>query len=676
MFQSFKILSSIGHGGMGAVYKVRHDKLDIDMALKVLNKGSASGADFIRFQNEARTLSKLSHNHVARVYDFGIDDGTPYLAMDFIEGQTLEQYIAQHGSLSLTEFVVIFSQICSGLAHAHSRNIVHRDLKPGNIILSEDDNENIRAVIVDFGVAKLQEEMQVGQLTQSGSFIGSPLCSSPEQIDGGAITPAADMYALGCTMFYSLTGEYPFHGDTVIETLSMHRDAEPPLEKIAADVPEKIRETIATLLSKIPADRKWTASSLEDALVAGRLIRQADQANSEVAVTIPPRLRRIVSNEATAARIKLNFDLPTDKPASTESSRKILLFIIAGIAACAGIVTLFYYTYIVPEENDAKKGKGPSYLPKVQTPMDNADKVVDPKVSKKELAVLEEDEPEYDRYAFSFQSALTVLRSQQLTKASQMFSQILKNMGTRSRVGNVKRVDILCNLAACAFLQNNTNDFKKYFKMYMDASATTSGGQIIHLAKETAGLSVLFKKPEGAARVFRQFLELDEGKPFPEVKGCLLCELAKIEVVLGHQDEAFKLYKQSIDYLKSSNLTDSIYYMDALTALGGLEFVTGKLTEARLHLEEVYRLVPVDDEEGPFKDQRALLLITSRILVDMDFRERNVLKARMHAERGRSLAKMLHRDDDEKFFEQVLKNIDEFQKSQKPDKNKSIQRKF
>ena len=116
--------------------------------------------------------------------------------------------------------------------------------------------------------------------------------------------------------------------------------------------------------------------------------------------------------------------------------------------------------------------------------------------------------------------------------------------------------------------------------------------------------------------------------------------------------------------------------MDALTALGGLEFVTGKLTEARLHLEEVYRLVPVDDEEGPFKDQRALLLITSRILVDMDFRERNVLKARMHAERGRSLAKMLHRDDDEKFFEQVLKNIDEFQKSQKPDKNKSIQRKF
>lgn len=675
MFQSFKVLSSIGHGGMGSVYKVHHDKLDIDMALKVLNKGSASGADFIRFQNEARTLSKLSHNHVARVYDFGMDDGTPYLAMDFIEGQTLEQYIEQQGSLSLTEFVVIFSQICSGLAHAHSRNIVHRDLKPGNIILSEDDNENIRAVIVDFGVAKLQEEMQVGQLTQAGSFIGSPLCCSPEQIDGGALTPAADMYALGCTMFYSLTGDYPFRGDTVIETLSMHRNDSPPLEKLSADIPQKIRETIASLLSKNPTDRTWTASNLEDALVTGRLFRQTDQTNSEVAVTIPPRLRRIVSNEATAARIRLKFDPPSDQPASSESSKKIVLFIIAGIASCVAIVTLFYYAYIVPEQNNAKKGTGPSYLPKVQSPMDYADKFVDPKVSKKEFAVLE-DEPEYDEYAFSFQSALTVLRSKQITKASRMFSQILNNMGSKSRVGNVKRVDVLCNLAACAYLQNHTDDFEKYFKMYMDASDTSNGGQIIHLAKETAGLSILFKSPEAAARMFRQFIDMEESKRFPEVKGCMLCELAKTEVILGHQDEAFKCYKQSIDYFKSSNLTDSIYYMDALTALGGLEFATGKLADARPHLEEVYHLVSIDDEEGPFKDQRALLLLTCRILVELDFKERNVIKARMHAERGLSLAKMLSRDDDEKFFEQVLQNIDLYQKSQKPAKNKSIQRKF
>lgn len=670
VFNSFTVISSIGHGGMGSVYKVHHGMLDLDMALKVLNKGSASSADFIRFQNEARTLSKLSHNNVARVYDFGIEDGTPYLAMDFIEGQTLEQYLEQHGILSLTEFVVIFSQICSGLAHAHSRNTVHRDLKPGNIILSEDDNENIRAVIVDFGVAKLQEEMHIGQLTQAGAFIGSPLCSSPEQIDGGQITTAADMYALGCTMFAALTGDFPFRGETVLETLSMHRDMEPPLEKLSSDIPEKIRDVIAMLLKKDPAARKWTAKQLEEALDSGRLMKQTDQ-SSEIAVTIPPRLRRIVSNEATAARIKLNFDLPTTKTSKFQITKKEVITFVSAAAALGGFAALVYYANILPsmKQNVGTTDSGNTSSPMVQAVLDYTEKM-DPngKASPQELAALDED-PRSDQIYLSYQSAVAYLRGKQFGKSSQMFNDLLKIMGTRTHVGKTRRVDILCYLAAGAYIQGKSVDFKKYFKMYLDCVDPESrGSKIVRMAKDTAALLRLFSKPDEAIRCYRHFIDLEESKSFPAVKGALLTEIGLVEQAKGSSTKALEAYKQSIDFLKASNLTDSIYYLQALTYAAAQDFQLGKFDESRANCEEVDRLVPTDDEEVPFKDQKEVLILSCRLLVQLDISSKNYAGVRAHADRGLKLAKMLNHKEDGLFFKQVLDSVERYDKTQRKSK--------
>jgi serine/threonine protein kinase/tetratricopeptide (TPR) repeat protein len=266
VFGKFEILAQLGAGNMGQVYKVRDTNLDKELALKVLHAHARDEKDLVRFQNEAKTSSRLAHRCIATVYDFGLsEDGSPYLAIEFIEGMTLEALLSR-GRLALLEFLSIFSDVAEALDCAHRNGIVHRDIKPGNIMLVRQADGLYLTKVVDFGIAKKVDATDSGAQQQTtGSLMGTPRYMSPEQCRGGSATSRSDLYSLGCVMYEALAGEPPFVAANLMELLLMHQNAAPrPLQDLVGEeIPASIFELIDALLSKSPDDRLESASEVQ-----------------------------------------------------------------------------------------------------------------------------------------------------------------------------------------------------------------------------------------------------------------------------------------------------------------------------------------------------------------------------------------------------------------------------
>ncbi|MBX9671425.1 MAG: protein kinase [Candidatus Obscuribacterales bacterium] len=259
MFDKYRIVEFISSGGKGRVYKVHDTALDKVVALKVLGVESDRQSDLVRFQSEARMASKLQHPNIATVLDFGLwKSKTPYLAMEFVAGETLQDLLTRAVTLELSDFCEIFLQVCYALDYAHVHDIVHRDIKPANIMISESE-AGLCVKILDFGVAKRVDNISEvsGNLTASGKIIGSPCYMSPEQSRGQKVTQKSDNYSLGCVMWECLTGEPPFVADSALATLLMHQNASPGRLKDLAKVKvsDQLAELVEALLSKQPEER-------------------------------------------------------------------------------------------------------------------------------------------------------------------------------------------------------------------------------------------------------------------------------------------------------------------------------------------------------------------------------------------------------------------------------------
>lgn len=258
----YRIVSLLGRGGMGVVYKVEQIFLGKELALKTIDRHLMSDITVRRFQAEARAAFAVDHPSIVAVHDFGLfDDGTPFLVMEIVQGETLTDRL-KRGTLSVDEAISIYIQVCFGLAHAHENGVVHRDIKPGNIMLLTDVPDGIDAgvKILDFGIAKLaqSENGEIQALTRTGEIFGSPLYMSPEQCSGGKIDHRADVYSLGCVIFESLTGSPPYVGENALLTMMMHQTAEIPTLKegsLGADFPAGIERLVACMLAKNPNER-------------------------------------------------------------------------------------------------------------------------------------------------------------------------------------------------------------------------------------------------------------------------------------------------------------------------------------------------------------------------------------------------------------------------------------
>jgi tRNA A-37 threonylcarbamoyl transferase component Bud32 len=256
------IKAKIGQGGMGRVFRA-HDKiLDRDVAVKLLNRELLDDHFVRRFQQEARAASQLKHPNILCVLDFGLlNSRQPYMVMEWVDGESLEDRIQREGTMNVAEALHIMLQIAEGMNHAHRVGIIHRDLKPANIMMSKTDTGE-KALILDFGIAKIENDRADGMLTITGQIIGSPSCMSPEQARGEQLDRRADIYALGCVLFTMLTGKPPFVGDTAMSTINMHLSEPVPSlsDRTPAFIPEGLENIVCKMLAK-DVDERYSAMS-------------------------------------------------------------------------------------------------------------------------------------------------------------------------------------------------------------------------------------------------------------------------------------------------------------------------------------------------------------------------------------------------------------------------------
>ncbi|MBC7999363.1 MAG: protein kinase [Leptolyngbya sp.] len=269
----YEVLEKIGAGGMGAVYRARHQLMHRQVAIKmVLAQLSANSMTLKRFTQEARATSQLNHPNILTVFDFGISPtNQPYLVMDFLEGVNFGRVLEDTRQLPIPRAIGIFLQVCAALGHAHQKGIVHRDLKPSNIMLIELDGQPDFVKVLDFGIAKVLSSVdgETDNLTRTGEVFGSPLYMSPEQFRGKSLDARSDIYSLGCVMYRSLAGICPVTGKDVLECMYKHvNESIPPFSVTApeANIPDRLESIIMKALAKDPDDRYDTMNDLRSDL--------------------------------------------------------------------------------------------------------------------------------------------------------------------------------------------------------------------------------------------------------------------------------------------------------------------------------------------------------------------------------------------------------------------------
>jgi len=258
-----RILSLIGQGGMGAVYLAEHTVLGRRAAIKVLLPELSHSPELVqRFFVEARATAQLRHPSFVEVFDSGtLPDGSAYLVMEHLSGETLGEHLARRGKLPVPEALALARDIAVGIGHAHRHGIVHRDLKPDNVFLTEaGENQAPRIKVLDFGIAKLTAGAPgSGSRTRTGMILGTPLFMAPEQCRGAgsvALDQRVDVYALGCILHLLLAGEPPFPLEGFGEIISAHLSTPPPpLGTRRSDVPPQVEALVLRMLAKRPEDR-------------------------------------------------------------------------------------------------------------------------------------------------------------------------------------------------------------------------------------------------------------------------------------------------------------------------------------------------------------------------------------------------------------------------------------
>lgn len=225
----YEVISQLGEGGMGVVYKAHDPDLNKIVAVKVIQTSMLNDEQTVRFQREARALKDLKHTAIPEIYNFAVSrDGEPYLVMEFVQGESLSQFLHKHKPLESEYVVEIALQICEAMKHAHGRGIIHRDLKPANVILTSVAGLDFVVVkVIDFGLARLDEQTRDQDMTKTGLIMGSPPYMSPEQIQGELVDHRSDIYSMGCILYEMLTGEPPFRGKSPLATLTMHIGKQP-----------------------------------------------------------------------------------------------------------------------------------------------------------------------------------------------------------------------------------------------------------------------------------------------------------------------------------------------------------------------------------------------------------------------------------------------------------------
>lgn len=353
----YQIVGYIGEGGASAVYKVRHLHLDKEFAVKVLLPNRVPNSNMVkRFQQEGRSIARLKHKSIVAIREFDLDENNqPFLVMDYLEGKTLSDLIKETGGLAPIRAASIFQQIAEALEHAHANSVIHRDLKPNNVIVLSEKEEQDTVKLVDFGIAKLEEEASANDtLTKTGEIFGSPQYMSPEQCKGRSLDARSDIYSFGCLMYETLVGAPAAQAETVFDILMLHLDGlqlnlddtargitlkeRARLKKGDAPLQYKcfngLKQIIEGCIQIAPESRYPTITALKKdlALVRGGNDPQGQKATGGA-----------LAHKYLAIRLS-----PTQSESSTSSELKTLRIYIAASVVCVLVLgfSLFRYGYL------------------------------------------------------------------------------------------------------------------------------------------------------------------------------------------------------------------------------------------------------------------------------------------------------------------------------------------
>ncbi len=261
----FKILEELGRGGMAVVYKAHDPNINRVLAIKVLLEERCGDKEYrSRFLAEAKAAGFLSHPNIVTIYDIGEVNDRPYIVMELLEGESLDDYMKSSTSRSIRDDLAIGIQLAKALEYAHSRGIIHRDIKPSNIIRLKGSNT---IKITDFGIAHV-EDPELTRQTQMGEVLGTPQYMSPEQALGRHVDKRSDLYSVGVLLYQLMTGKKPFEGGTIATLLLQITSTEPvPIDHIVPGIPRAVKLIVERLLRKDPDKRFQDGKDLADALV-------------------------------------------------------------------------------------------------------------------------------------------------------------------------------------------------------------------------------------------------------------------------------------------------------------------------------------------------------------------------------------------------------------------------
>jgi eukaryotic-like serine/threonine-protein kinase len=333
----YHIMDKLGSGGMGAVYRAQVPDTGVEVALKLLPKKLSNDPNFLaRFHREANLGMELNHPHLVRTIDFGESKGTFYIAMEVVEGGTLDHHLNVSGAIPERTALKITRDLLSALQYAHEKGLIHRDIKPSNILF---DREG-KCKLSDFGLAKAHEPDP--QFMTQGTTVGTPHYMAPEQARGEALDIRADLYALGATLYHAVTGQTPFSGSSAAVMHSHLKRELPPPESINPNLSPGCIAIIKKLMAKDRKDRYPTpAAALEDLV---RLLR-GEMPLAGVPAATPVAIASIPAAAPRAMPVRRNHSPLTGEPRQPHARPPLwsIILLVSGLVWLAGIGLLIWF---------------------------------------------------------------------------------------------------------------------------------------------------------------------------------------------------------------------------------------------------------------------------------------------------------------------------------------------